>query len=155
MKITDELLLLTDAFARHHVNYAVCGGLAVVIHGRPRLTLDIDFLVPSNEMDQAIQAAESAGFDDVAGWIILPSNDNGIDRLFRINKIQHGDLLSLDLLEVNRAENPIFLDRESYEVEGRSVQLLSRASLIKMKLGSNRLKDQLDVELLSDQADER
>ena len=106
-------------------------------------------------MDQAIQAAESAGFDDVAGWIILPSNDNGIDRLFRINKIQHGDLLSLDLLEVNRAENPIFLDRESYEVEGRSVQLLSRASLIKMKLGSNRLKDQLDVELLSDQADER
>ncbi len=39
--------------------------------------------------------------------------------------------------------------------EGHCVQLLSRASLIKMKGASNRLKDQLDVELLNDQTDER
>lgn len=35
MRITDELLLLTDTFARHRVSYAICGGLAAVIHGRP------------------------------------------------------------------------------------------------------------------------
>lgn len=153
MRITDELLLLTDTFARHRVNYAICGGLAVVIHGRPRLTLDIDFLVPADEMERAINAAASAGFNDVAGWIVLPSNDQGIDRLFQVNKMLNGDLLSLDLLEANHADNPIFKDQESFEIDGHPIRLLSRAGLIKMKQSSNRLKDKLDVELLNDQTD--
>lgn len=153
MRITDELLLLTDTFARHRVSYAICGGLAVVIHGRPRLTLDIDFLVPADEMEKAIEAAAFAGFNDVAGWIALPSNDQGIDRLFRINKIQDGTLLSLDLLEANHADNPIFKDRESFEIDGHPIQILSRAGLIRMKRSSNRLKDKLDVELLNEQTD--
>lgn len=155
MKITEELFLLTEAFAQQQVQYAICGGLAVAIHGRPRLTLDIDFLVPASHIEQAIKAAAMVGFDDVAGWIPLPSNDHRIDRCFRLNKIQNEDLLSLDLLEINHSENPLFLDRETLEIEGHWVQLLSRASLIRMKGASNRLKDQLDVELLNDQADER
>lgn len=155
MKITDELVLLTDAFDRHRVSYAICDGLAVVMHGRPRLTLDIDFLVPANEMARAIQAAASVGFDDAAGWVVLPSRDHGIDRLFRVNKIQHGDLLSLDLLEINHSDNPLFADRETFDIDGHTIQLLSRSSLIQMKQSSGRLKDQLDVELLNDRTDER
>jgi hypothetical protein len=154
MVITQELFRLTDAFARNRVNYAVCGGLAVVIHGRPRLTLDIDFLVPATDLERAITTAASVGFDDHAGWMKLPSNDQGIDRLFRVNKIDNGEFLTLDLLEVNNSENLIFVDRESFELEGHVIQALSRAALIKMKSASDRLKDRLDVELLSDQADE-
>lgn len=155
MRITEELFLLTDAFARHQVLYAVCGGLAVAMHGRPRLTLDIDFLVPEVQIAKAIEVAAGVGFDDVAGWISLPVNDHRIDRLYRINKIQDGDVLSLDLLEIGHSANPLFWDREILEINGHSVQLLSRVSLIKMKASSSRLKDQLDVELLNDRADER
>jgi hypothetical protein len=104
-------------------------------------------------MEKAIEAAAFAGFNDVAGWIALPSNDQGIDRLFRINKIQDGTLLSLDLLEANHADNPIFKDRESFEIDGHLIQILSRAGLIRMKRSSNRLKDKLDVELLNEQTD--
>lgn len=155
MNITQELLLLTDAFAHQGVSYAICGGLAVAIHGRPRLTLDIDFLVPEDQIHPALSAAASVGFDDASGWILLPENDHGIDRLFRVNKLDQDDLLSLDLLEVRPPENPLFLSRETIEIEGHTIQLLSRAALIQMKRSSKRLKDQLDVELLNDRADER
>jgi hypothetical protein len=89
--------------------------------------LDIDFLVPASAIEQAIEAAASCGCDDISGWIVLRSNGHGIDRLFRINKIQDEDLLSLDLLETNHLENPIFSNRETFEIQGHSVQLLSRA----------------------------
>lgn len=108
-----------------------------------------------DEMVQAIQAAASVGLDDAAGWVVLPSHAHGIDRLFRVNKIQHGDLLSLDLLEIDHSDNPLFADRETFEIDGHTIQLLSRSSLIQMKQSSGRLKDQLDVELLKDRSDER
>ena len=42
MLIIEELFRIVDAFAANQLEYAVCGGLAVAIHGRPRLTVDID-----------------------------------------------------------------------------------------------------------------
>ena len=63
--------------------------------------------------------------------------------------------MTFDLLEADTSENAVFKDRERFEVEGRVVQLLSRAALITMKESSDRIKDRLDVELLSDQSDER
>ena len=155
MVITEELYRLTDAFAHNNLEYAVCGGLAVAIHGRPRLTLDIDVVVSAKDVEKAIMIAASVGFDDPAGWIRLPPNNIGIDRLFRINKFENGEFLTLDILEADESENTIFIDRESVEIESRIIQLLSRAALIKMKSSSDRLKDQLDVELLGDKADER
>lgn len=43
MEIIQELYAVVDAFTQRGVAYAVCGGLAVAIHGRPRMTIDIDF----------------------------------------------------------------------------------------------------------------
>lgn len=155
MIITEELYRLTDAFDRCDVDYALCGGLAVAIHGRPRLTLDIDFVVPTEQMERAIATAATVGFDDPSGWISLPSSRIGIHRLYRVNKIHQGEFLTLDLLEVDRSDNSVFVDQECVEVEGKQIRLLSRVSLIKMKRESNRLKDKLDVEMLSDYSDER
>lgn len=155
MIITEELYRLTTAFALEKLEYAVCGGLAVAIHGRPRLTLDIDVVVASENVDTAVRIATKAGFDDLTGWVSLPPNPLGIDRLFRVNKFEKEDYLTLDILEADTSLNSIFVDRESVEIDGKIVQLLTRAALIKMKSASSRLKDQLDVELLNDQADER
>ncbi len=155
MIITEELYRLTDAFDRYAVDYALCGGLAVAIHGRPRLTLDIDFVVPTEQMERAIATAATVGFDDPSGWISLPSYKIGINRLYRVNKIEQGEFLTLDLLEADSSENAVFVDQECVDVEGKLIRLLSRVALIKMKRASNRLKDQLDVEMLSDHSDER
>lgn len=42
MKLEDELLKITDCLDQAGIDYGLCGGLAVVVHGYPRLTKDID-----------------------------------------------------------------------------------------------------------------
>jgi hypothetical protein len=44
MKLKEELLKIAARFERSGIDYALCGGLAVVVHGYPRLTKDIDAL---------------------------------------------------------------------------------------------------------------
>ena len=83
----------------------------------------------------------------------MPLNKLGIHRLYRLNKISGVELLTLDLLEADSSKNAIFSDRETFDVEGRSIQSLSRAALIAMKRDSDRTKDRLDVELLNDESD--
>ncbi len=153
MLIIEELYRLAEAFAENHVEYAVCGGLAVAIHGRPRLTVDIDIVVAALDIKKAAEIAASVGFDDVSGWVQLPLNKLGINRLYRLNKISGVELLTLDLLEADSSKNAIFSDREAFDVEGRLIQSLSRAAIIAMKRDSNRTKDRLDVELLNDESD--
>jgi len=153
MLIVEELYRLAEAFAENGLEYAVCGGLAVAIHGRPRLTVDIDIVVAAQDLQRAVEIAASVGFDDVSGWVELPLNELGINRLYRLNKISGVQFLTLDLLEADSSKNAVFSDRETFDVEGRSIQSLSRAALIAMKQSSNRIKDRLDVELLNDESD--
>ena len=153
MRIIEELYRLAEAFAADRLEYAVCGGLAMAIHGRPRLTVDIDIVVAAQDVKRAAEIAASIGFDDVAGWVHLPLNKLGIDRLYRLNKISGEELLTLDLLEADSSQNAIFSDRETFAVAGRSIQSLSRAAIIAMKRDSDRTKDRLDVELLNDESD--
>jgi len=152
MLIIEELFLVVDAFAANKLEYAVCGGLALAIHGRPRLTVDIDIVVAAEDIKRASDIVATVGFDDVAGWVQLPPNKLGIDRLYRLNKFSGSEFLTLDLLEADSDENAIFTDREMYDVDGRRIQSLSRTALITMKRDSNRTKDKLDVELLNDES---
>ena len=43
MTLLDELSQLISAFDENGIEYAVCGGLALAIHGFARATLDITF----------------------------------------------------------------------------------------------------------------
>lgn len=153
MRLLSELNLLARRLAESGIEYAVCGGLAMAIHGRPRLTVDIDIMVAAEDVAKAIEIAVVLGFDDVTGWVPLPKNDLGINRLFRLNKFADSEFLTLDLLEADSSENAILLNRMSFEVEGQKIQSLSRAALIRMKSRSERTKDKLDVELLQDESD--
>jgi len=51
-----ELLKLIDALDAAGAEYAVCGGLAVGLHGHARATTDIDLLVPEAELERVKQA---------------------------------------------------------------------------------------------------
>jgi len=57
MLIIEELFRIVDAFAANQLEYAVCGGLAVAIHGRPRLTVDIDFVVDGRRIQSLSRTA--------------------------------------------------------------------------------------------------
>jgi hypothetical protein len=153
MEIVDELLVLSQAFESQRIPYAVCGGLAVTIHGRPRLTVDIDIVVPKSVMDRSIELAAGVGFDMQEGWVVLPKNDLGIDRLFRLTKIEAEEFLTLDLLEADSDTNRLLTDRERVSLGDHQITVLSKAAIIEMKSRSSRTKDRLDIEMLQDETD--
>ena len=49
-----ELRKLIAALEEHQIDYALCGGLAMAVHDRPRATVDIDLLILSESLDQVI-----------------------------------------------------------------------------------------------------
>jgi hypothetical protein len=153
MEIVDELLTLARTFERAQIAYAVCGGLAVAIHGRPRLTVDIDIVVPKPAMDKAIELAASVGFAMQEGWVPLPKNDLGIDRLFRLTKIERQEFLTLDLLEADSDTNRLFASRERISLGDDEIAVLSKSAIIEMKSRSDRTKDRLDIEMLQNEVD--
>lgn len=153
MEIIEELYRLVDAFAARNIPYAVCGGLAVAVHGRPRMTVDIDLVVAAEFIESAAKVAAGVGFEDVTGWVALPKTELGIDRLYRVNKIHGSEFLTLDLLEIDSAENPLLADLQVFDLESSQLSVLSKSSLIRMKRGTGRTQDKLDIEMLSDEVE--
>ncbi|MDQ3175891.1 MAG: hypothetical protein M3Q91_19625 [Acidobacteriota bacterium] len=48
LDLYDELRKLIGLLDEHEIDYALCGGLAMAIHARPRSTIDIDMLIFQN-----------------------------------------------------------------------------------------------------------
>lgn len=63
--LTEIFLKICERFNQLGVNYIIGGGFAVILHGMPRLTNDIDFFVePSPENINRIKQALMDIFDD-------------------------------------------------------------------------------------------
>src|SRR5260370_1028591 len=58
-----ELEAVVDAYEREGVAYAICGGLALALHGHERATMDINLLVPGDQLGAAERVARTLGFD--------------------------------------------------------------------------------------------
>ena len=58
----DELRDLIAALSREGVEYALCGGIAMAIHGRPRATVDIDMLILGESLSDALRTAGNLGY---------------------------------------------------------------------------------------------
>jgi hypothetical protein len=62
LDLVDEFRALLDGLERERVDYAVCGGLAFAIHVRPRATVDVDLLLPVDQVDRAKHVARERGY---------------------------------------------------------------------------------------------
>ncbi|MGI9056429.1 MAG: hypothetical protein ACR2F2_11575, partial [Pyrinomonadaceae bacterium] len=60
--IFDEFQSLIKRLNTGQIEYAVCGGWAVAIHGVPRATVDIDLLVLSENLAEVWKIAEDLGY---------------------------------------------------------------------------------------------
>lgn len=65
-ELIEEMDRASTALEAGGVAYALCGGLALAIHGHPRLTQDIDILVRAEELSRAADIARGIGFDVVS-----------------------------------------------------------------------------------------
>ena len=143
MDFYDELRGLVAALEEQHVEYAICGGVALAFHGYPRFTKDIDLLIRPAACDRVLQIAEQQGFLDPAGRIPF---ENG--EVYRTSKIVGTDILTLDLLLVNTTLEDVWHDREVYGWKGLDVQVVSAPGLVKMKRMAGREQDLLDIKKL-------
>jgi len=132
LDLLEEFRSILSALEAAEIEFAVCGGLAVAIHAHPRATLDVDLLLPRDQIDRARGVARALGYEIETGAMILKRN---VIEMFRLSKPdpETGDLLGLDLLVVTPDLEPIWQTRERIAWEHGSVPVVSRAGLVAMK----------------------
>jgi hypothetical protein len=146
--LIDELEAIVEAFEREHIQYAVCGGLALGYHGVVRATKDIDVLVSGSELPHAIEIGRSLGFDVPARKMIFGLRTATPREVQRISKLdpQTGELLTLDLMVVSPDLEDVWQTRITIEpTPGRSLVIVSRTGLVKMKRIAGRPQDLVDL----------
>lgn len=149
--LLDEFKAITAALNEAGIDYAVCGGWAMAIHGLPRATMDIDLLILSDDLDRAWTLAQTLGYD-VEG-LPLHLGEVEIRRISKLDKDSKA-LYTLDFLLVTEQLEPIWNGREQRKwPEGRT-SVVSREGLIELKRTSGRLQDLADIEALQESDDE-
>ncbi len=147
--LLDELSQLISALNENKVEYAVCGGLALTIHGFPRATFDIDILIRTESLEKSYEIAARYGY-----------HIRGLDTSFkeraveirRVSKIDDdGEVLSLDLLLVTPKVEDVWQTKENLQWQNKNLWIVSREGLIKMKILAGRAKDLIDVDRLENE----
>lgn len=146
--IYEELALITDALNRASVPFALCGGLAVVVHGYVRATKDIDLLVPAQQVERARAAVHEVGYRLPALPMRFRRGTPDETEVHRISKSFDEDILTLDLLVVGPASELAWSGRLLLDWNGRTIPVVSREGLARMKRAAGRPQDLLDIEKL-------
>jgi hypothetical protein len=155
MDLIAELENLIDAFDRDGIEYALCGGIALGVHGYVRATQDIDMLVPSEQLDRALATAKGAGFD-VARKIVFGLKTGRPREIHRVSKLdpETSDLLPLDLMVVAHEYAEVWNARMKVAWRQRNLAVVSRDGLATMKRLAGRPQDLADLAKLEGDDDE-
>ena len=149
----EEFRIIVGALAAARVPYAVCGGIAMSIHARPRATIDVDLLAPPAAVASIAEALAPHGF---ARREPAPTQLAGGDVVMhRLTKIVPGDpeVLMLDVIEARPGPTErAWGTRMDVEWEGHPVTVVSRAGLIELKRLRGSAQDMADIALLEEQS---
>lgn len=147
--LLNEFTVFTEMLNHENIDYAICGGWAMAIHGLPRATIDIDLLILTEDLEKVRQIAQNLGYD-VEG-LPLHFHDGAIE-IRRISKIDKESkrLFTIDFLLVTEALTEVWINRELIEWEDGRTWTVSREGLIQLKTISGREQDLLDIKNLSE-----
>jgi hypothetical protein len=102
VNLVDELHAIAGALRALGVPYAICGGIAVTIHGATRTTKDIDVLIERRDAPRVLEAVRPLGYVFAA----LPMTfDAGTERernVQRVSKLHDKEHMVLDLRSPRR-----------------------------------------------------
>jgi hypothetical protein len=150
MNLVDELHAVTAALVAAGIRYAVCGGIAVTLHGATRSTKDIDLLVAPDDVQRTLEVVRPLGYVFAA----LPMTfDEGTERerhVQRVSKIVGSEHLLLDLLVADAAFEGALDDRVEVQLPSGPMAVVSRAVLVRMKRLAGRAQDLADLEKLEE-----
>ena len=100
--LLEEFVNFTESLNRENIDYAICGGWAMAIHGLPRATVDIDLLILTEDLERVWKTAQNLGYDVED----LPLHfHNGAIEIRRISKIDKNSkrLFTLDFFTCHRS----------------------------------------------------
>ena len=139
--------MLVSSLDRHGVDYAICGGIALAIHGVPRATQDIDLLAQENELGALRSAARECGY--VFETEPMEFSQSGVT-IIRFTKLIGVQPLMLDVLLAIGPARRVWAGRLEILFEGTRVKVVSREGLITLKLAAARPQDLVDIQRLSE-----
>jgi hypothetical protein len=142
----DEMTALAKAFDEAGIEYGLCGGLAMAVHGFSRATIDIDFLIKAESLEKGYEIAAELGFD-IRG-LDMSFKERAVE-IRRVSKIDdEGEVLSFDMLLVSAEVEDVWESRITMSLAGNTYWIVSRDGLIKMKTLAGRAQDLADLERL-------
>ena len=145
MELQRDIREFVELLLSEKVDFLLVGGYALAVHGAPRFTEDIDFLIhlSAENADRLIHVIEKFGFGGL--------------------EIEKGDFLKPDfVIQLGMAPNRIDIltgidglnweetweSKIDYELDGLPIYVIGKEQLIKNKLASGRTKDLADAERL-------
>ena len=150
LNINEELESIAKALNGNGIEYALCGGLAVAVHGYPRATQDIDILIREADLNRAKALLNEKGYSISAGIIPFDVGKKTESRVYRVSKASGDDVLTVDLALVSPVLQDVWNDRETLLVGDYGMTVVSLSGLKKMKRLSGRPHDLVDLRRLED-----
>ena len=123
--VKEVALKVSKHLKERNVPHAVIGGMAVSAYSPPRMTKDVDFLVPSSALDAIRELGDAKPLADSVDGMTVPVDDIDVDFIFMppgMPKEALSDGPSVDGIPVLRPE-----------------------ALVLMKMNAPRAKDHADV----------
>jgi hypothetical protein len=145
VNLVDELHAVTAALEEAGIPYAVCGGLAVTLHGSPRMTKDIDLLVESSDVTRILELLRPLGYVFAALPLTFEAGSARERHVQRVSKIADGEHLCVDLLLAEGVFAGLLADSLQVRLPNGPMRVISRAGLIKMKQLAGRPQDLADL----------
>lgn len=154
-------LRLLRALSAAGVQHAIAGGLAVVLHGVPRMTFDLDLVVElsARNMQSLVEVLRAEGYVPRLSVALASLADEAT----RADWIAHRNLIAFTLHHPQRMMEEVDIllaptlgwdevkdSLVTRQVNGDHVTVVGRAALRKMKLATGRAKDRADAELLGE-----
>lgn len=157
----EEEILYEEVFKKlneEKIDYAVCGGLAVIIYGYTRLTADLDLIVDLKKKNLAKLYNVLVGMGYQSKIPIKKEefiNKETLEKLARkknmkvVSFYDRNDPFKVIDVGVNLPQNKEILKRKKdIKIDGFSIPIVSIDDLIKMKENLGRARDIADVKNL-------
>lgn len=149
MDLYDEFASIIAVLEERSVPYAVCGGMAMAVHGFPRATIDVDLLVPVDAVEQVFAAVLPLGYDVVSDPMSFADGTVEVRRVTKIDPVAR-DVLSLDLLLATPVATAAWESRVRVSWELGELTVVSRDGLIALKRLRGSGQDQDDIRNLEE-----
>jgi hypothetical protein len=153
LDLYEELKGLIARMDERGIQYALCGGLALALHGIPRATVDIDILIRRESLEQVQALVGRLGYIIKAEPMTFAQGDVEIHRFSKKDE-ETGYWLPLDFLLVTPRIKKVWESRQEVQWEKEMLWVVSQEGLVYLKSLRGSGQDLEDIQKLKGGSDE-